>query len=112
MDIELFLLKNLYNLKIERIKKYDEIECNYNKEEFKNYFIKNGYTDIDEDMLKLCTFKTTKSNKIIVLKGLCDHAIRVRKEQKEAEKHKLLNRYLNRLDINNMPRFLKKYLES
>ena len=30
MDIELFLLKNLYNLKIERIKKYDEIECNKN----------------------------------------------------------------------------------
>ena len=118
MDIELFLLKTFLNLKIERVKRYDEIECNkniayvfYNREEFENYFVKNGYTDIDEDMLKLCTFKTTKSNKIIALKGLCDHAIKERKEKEEAEKHKLLNRYLNRLDINNMPRFLKKYLE-
>ena len=47
-----------------------------NYDEFKSYFELNGLINIDKELLELCRMKTTKKGTIIVLKGLCDYAIR------------------------------------
>ena len=82
-DIEAKLFMLILHLKEELQKVYSPEECNKNiayvfnnYNEFKSYFLLNGFIDISDDLLELCRMKTTKKGKIIALKGLCDYAIR------------------------------------
>lgn len=80
----------LLHLKEEKNKQYSFMPCdkniiykfnNYN--EFKNYFIQNGFDNISDDLLELCRMITTKKGTIIALKGLCDYTIKKHKINKE-----------------------------
>ena len=82
-DIEAKIFMALLHLKEEKLKKYSVEECQTNivylfdnYEEFKNYFVLNGFDDISDDLLETCRMKTTKKGTIIALKRLCDYAIR------------------------------------
>lgn len=82
-DIEAKLFMALLHLKEEKFKKYSVEECQTNivylfdnYEDFKNYFVLNGFDDIGDDLLETCRMKTTKKGTIIALKRLCDYAIR------------------------------------
>ena len=82
-DIEVKLFMALLHLKEEKFKKYSVEECQTNivylfdnYEDFKNYFVSNGFDDIGDDLLETCRMKTTKKGTIIALKRLCDYAIR------------------------------------
>ena len=79
-----------FSLKIMRniYKKWDD-----NYEEFKSYFVLNGFPNISEEILNLCIMKTTRKGTIISLKGLCDHAIRRHnsKDKNSKVKQKIIN---------------------
>ena len=82
IDGEAIVFLWIFKLKHEKEKKYSNIECKHNiayifenEKEFRNYFISNGFIDIEENILRCCRMKTTKKGSIIALKGLCDHAI-------------------------------------
>lgn len=90
VDIEAKLYMFILNLKEEKNKKYSIDECDEhivylfdNYEELKSYFIKNGISDINSELLDLCIMKKTKQGTIISLKGLCDHTIKRYKLGKE-----------------------------
>jgi len=80
-DLELILYMNLLSLKEEKVKAYSEDEDQFkvyvfnDDEDFKNYFVENGYDSIDEELMDMCRLKTTKKGSVIALKGLCDHTI-------------------------------------
>lgn len=83
IDIEAKLFMLILHLKEELQKVYSQEECNKNiayvfnnYDEFKSYFLLNGFSNISDDLLELCRMKTTKKGKIIALKALCDYAIR------------------------------------
>lgn len=83
IDIEAKLFMYLLHLKEEKNKEYSIEECEKNiaylfdnYDEFKNYFLQNGFIDICDDLLDLCRMKTTKKGTIIALKRLCDYTIR------------------------------------
>ena len=80
IDAELFL--SILHLKEEKNKVYSCEECEKNVvylfdnyDEFKNYFLQNGFTNMHDVLLDLCRIKTTKKGTIIALKGLCDYTI-------------------------------------
>ncbi len=81
-NIEIKIIKFLYNLKEEKIKEYTEgkIDDNIiyifnNNNEYIEYFIKNGMNEVNNDIIETCKFKKVRNGKIICLKGLCDHFI-------------------------------------
>ena len=101
LELEVKLFMYILHLKEEKNKRYSIKECEKNiayvfdnYEEFKCYFISFGFLNIDEDLLEICTMKTTKKGKIIALKWLCDYVIR---------KHNQ-----NNLSIDNLIEELKK----
>lgn len=51
--------------------------------EFKEYFIRNGISDVSKDLLAMCKKKITKKGTIIASKYLCDYIIRRYKMKKE-----------------------------
>jgi len=82
IDIEAKLFMLLLHLKEDTQKVYSSKEgaknvayvfSDYN--EFKTYFLENGFPEISNDLLELCIMKITKKGKIIALKALCDYAI-------------------------------------
>ena len=82
IDIEAILFMRILNLKEEKNKEYSSLECDNNiayifndYNEYKDYFIKNDFDTINDELLKLCKMKTTKKGSVIALKGLCDHTI-------------------------------------
>lgn len=82
MDIELNMIKLFNGLREVKNKNYsiynndiEEIYVFKSDEEFRSYFLKNGI-DADDELLKMCTLKTTKKGNIIALKLLCDNAIK------------------------------------
>ena len=46
-----------------------------NEEEFNNYFKRYGVNN-DDDLFKLCKYKTLSNGNIISLKGICDYTIK------------------------------------
>lgn len=83
IDIEAELFVILLGLKEEKNKTFSFNDCDRNivylfenVEEYKNYFVLNGFVNINDDILKICKMKTTKKGTVIALKGLCDYAIR------------------------------------
>ncbi len=67
VDIEAKLYMFILNLKEEKNKKYSIDDCDEhivylfdNYEELKSYFIKNGISDINSEVLDLCIMKKTK----------------------------------------------------
>lgn len=90
VDVEAKLFMFILRLREEKNKKYSIDECDEhivylfdNYEELKSYFIKNGISDINSELLDLCIMKKTKKGTIISLKGLCDHTIKRYKLGKE-----------------------------
>ena len=53
----------------------DKVYVFNNYKEYRQYFINNGYINIDDEILKICNMKTTKKGTIICLKKLCDYVI-------------------------------------
>ena len=87
IDIEALFFIRLLNLKEAKIKKYSSVEskCNVvylfdNEEDYKYYFIDNGFSDVSKTILNAARMKTTKKGTIIALKGVCDYAIRNHRE--------------------------------
>lgn len=89
-DIEAKLFMLILHLKEETNREYSLLNVkkniayvfsNYN--EFKYYFIQNGFDNISDDLLKLCIMKTTKKGTIIALKALCDHTIKMYKMNRQ-----------------------------
>lgn len=83
IDIEAILFMYVLHLKEEKNKKYSSHECEKNVvylfdnyDEYKNYFEVNGFPEIRDSLLDICTMKVTKKGTIIALKGLCDYTIR------------------------------------
>jgi len=81
-DINVEIIKSIFQLKEEKNIKYTLEDCSDNKiyvfnnyDEFKNYFISNNILDVSDDIIKLCIFGTTKKGKVIALKKLCDYII-------------------------------------
>ena len=82
IDIETMFFIRLLKLKEAKIKKYSSVESKYNvvylfdnEEDYKYYFIDNGFDDVSKTILNAAIMKTTKKGTIIALKGLCDYAI-------------------------------------
>ena len=82
MDIELEFIKHLFHFKEIKNKKYNVYSTDLtnvyvfkNREEFKSYFTKNG-VNVDNELLRLCTFKITHKGNILALKQLCDETIK------------------------------------
>lgn len=93
IDIEAILFLYILKMREDKQKEYTVEECNYNiayvfnnEEEYKDYFINNGYENIDERVLELCKMKTTKKGSIIAMKKLCDHVITNSKDVKKKSK--------------------------
>ena len=70
LELEVKLFMYILHLKEEKNKRYSIKECEKNiayvfdnYEEFKCYFISFGFLNIDEDLLEICTMKTTKKGK-------------------------------------------------
>ncbi len=83
IDMEAKLFMFVLHLKEDKNKKYSSVEGDKHitylfdsYDEFKSYFVNNGFPDISKDVLELCRMKTTKKGTVIALKGICDHAIR------------------------------------
>ena len=118
MDIELILLKRLFNLKENKIKEYNKLEGDKNiiyvfndYNELKEYFISNGCVNITDELIKICIFKKLKNKKIIAFKGLCDHIIYKVTCKKSLSEDTLMKYYLNKLGYNEIPEFLSAYLK-
>jgi len=69
-------------------KEYSDVLCEHNVayifnnyEEFKAYFVNNGFESVDDDLLNICKMKVASNGAIVALKGLCDHAIREHRKE-------------------------------
>lgn len=89
-DIEAKLFMLILHLKEEKKKEYSFEECEKriayvfnNYDEFKSYFVNNGFADISGDLLELCRMQTTRQGTIIALKALCDYTIKKYKMNKQ-----------------------------
>lgn len=89
-DIGAKIFMLILHLKEETNKEYSFAECEKNiayvfsnYDEFKYYFIQNGFDNISDDLLRLCVLKTTKKGTIITLKALCDHTIKTYKMNRQ-----------------------------
>jgi len=83
IDLDALLFVSVLNLKLEKDKVYSE-DCDtrlvyiFNDyDEYKNYFINNGFTNISDDILETCRMIITKKGSVLALKKLCDYTIRV-----------------------------------
>lgn len=83
IDIEAKLFIFILHLKEEKNQEYSIEDCETklvylfdNYDEFRSYFVTNGFSNISENLLEICTMKKTKKGTIIALKRLCDYAIR------------------------------------
>lgn len=96
VDREIMLFMRVLNLKEEKNKEYtkendpNKVYIFQNIDELKYYFYKNGFKHIDDELLSICTIKTTKKGQLICLKSICDYAIK---------KHKENNNYITKNDI-------------
>lgn len=82
MDLEALVYMTVFGLIEAKNKEFSKKMCSKrlvyifkSHEEFKNYFIKNGFKEIDDDILSLCRIKKTKKGLIIAFKRLCDYTI-------------------------------------
>ena len=82
MDIEAKIYLFINGLYETKNKEYSNSDCSYNLayifnsfEEYKSYFTNNGYKNIDNYILNICSIKITKKGSVIALKGLCDYVI-------------------------------------
>ena len=111
IDIETMFFIRLLKLKEAKIKKYSSVESKYNvvylfdnEEDYKYYFIDNGFDDVSKTILNAAIMKTTKKGTIIALKGLCDYAI---------TRHREINSKLNNCEIklNNGEEVVNKFVK-
>ena len=82
IDLDALLFVSMLNLKVEKDKVYSE-DCDTrlvyifdDYDEYKNYFINNGFTNISDDILETCRMIITKKGSVLALKKLCDYTIR------------------------------------
>ena len=96
IDLEALLLVSVLNLKVESNKVYSE-NCDTNLvyvfedyNEYKNYFINNGFTNISDELLETCRMVITKRGSVIALKKLCDYTIRKHNKENGQEPFEVL----------------------
>ena len=96
IDIEVMVWMFIHNLKEEKNKILSDIDPKYNVvyifndfNEYHNYFIKNGFSNIQAvapQLLDKCMLVKTKKGCIIAQKGKCDYAIRHHNDNKRLYK--------------------------